>query len=93
MCVSIKARQTLEEAGRLIETPLQAVEEVNIEFLVLVNVLADTLQDDHLHETLNDVRLGCHKNSCRSIACIWGPMKPLLASPLTGFPKFCLCVP
>jgi hypothetical protein len=48
--------QTLEEARRLVEAPLEAVEEMNVELLVLVNVLADALQDDHLHKPLNDQR-------------------------------------
>ena len=47
-------RQTLEEACGLVEAPLEAVEKMNVEFLVLVDVLSDALQDDHLHKPLND---------------------------------------
>lgn len=56
--LSYGVRQTLEEACGLVETPLEAVKKMNVEFLVLVDVLADALQDDHLHKPLNDERLG-----------------------------------
>ena len=68
--------EPLEETRRLVEAPLEAVEQMNIELLVLVYVLADTLQDDHFHEALDDQGLGRDKDPRRSIASVRTPRTP-----------------
>lgn len=64
---------TLKKTGRLVKGLLQAVEQVDIELFVFVNVLTDTLQDDHLHKPLDDYRLSRDKNPSRGIAGIRCP--------------------
>ena len=50
-------QETLEESSRLVKTLLERVEQVNVELLGFVNILTDTVEDNHFQESLNDVRL------------------------------------
>lgn len=52
-----REEKALEKGGRLIETFLERVEKVDVELLVIINILANPLQDNHFQESLYDVWL------------------------------------
>lgn len=60
---------------------------MDIEFLVLVDVLSDTLKDDHLHKPLDNQRLGRDENPSRSVAGVWSPehVSQIIISKETSF--------
>jgi hypothetical protein len=50
-------KKALEKASGLVKGLLQTVEQVNVELLVFMDILPDTLQNNHLHESLNNLWL------------------------------------
>ena len=66
-------QETFEKGGRLVQTLLERVEEVDVELLGLIDVLADSVKDDHLEEPLDNVRLAGDKDPRGLIAGIGGP--------------------
>lgn len=59
---------TLEETCRLVEGPLETIKQMHIEFLGLMNILTNTLQDDHFCESLHDVGFCRHEDPGSCIA-------------------------
>lgn len=66
-------QEALEESSGLVKGLLERVEEVNVELLGLIDILTNTVEDDHLEESLHNVGLARNKDPRRLVAGVGGP--------------------
>lgn len=69
-----REQEALEPSGRFVQGLLQGVEEVHVELLVLVDVVPDAVQEDHLHEAPDDGGFRRHEYPGSLVAGVWRPV-------------------
>jgi hypothetical protein len=68
-----REEEAFEKSRWLVQALLETVEQVDIEFLVLVDILADFFKDHHLKESLHDNWLVRDENTSGLEAGVWCP--------------------
>lgn len=64
-------KEALEESRRLVETLFEGVEQMDVQLLGLVNVLAHSVENDHLEKSLDNGRLSRNENSSSLVTGVW----------------------